>query len=138
MLEDINWSEVEDTDSIPNGDHNAVVTGVEFKDTSSGGKMVKVEFTLEGNMAHNGRKVWNNFNIVNDSAEAQRIGRGQFKTFMKKAGYVNLNSPQLEELNGLKVMIKVGSREYEGETFNEVKGYKLFSVADESQVNIDF
>jgi len=73
-----------DMSSVPSGNREPVPAGdyvmkaleAEEKDTASGGTMIKAKFeVLKGE--HAGRWIWQNFNIVNKSEVAQRIGRQQ-------------------------------------------------------------
>jgi hypothetical protein len=72
-------------DPIPEGDYVLKALESEEKDTASGGQMIKVKFEVVGG-EHNGRWVWQNFNTVNKSDAAQRIGRQQLVAWATACG----------------------------------------------------
>lgn len=85
------------------GEHVLTVTGAELKETKKpGGLYIKVEFT-----AANSQKHWENFNIKNSNPDAERIGKGQLKAFVKAAGFTGKNLNDVNSLLGLKVLAKI-------------------------------
>ena len=67
------------------GDYTLKALEAEEKATSTGGTMIKVKFeVVKGE--HAGRWVWQNFNIVNKSEAAQRIGRQQLVAWATAVG----------------------------------------------------
>ena len=72
-------------DPVPEGDYVLKALESEEKDTASGGQMIKVKFEVVGG-DHNGRWVWQNFNTVNKSDVAQRIGRQQLVAWATACG----------------------------------------------------
>jgi hypothetical protein len=54
----------------------------EEKTTRSGGTMIAATFEVVGS----GRKVWHNFNVVNSSEIAERIGRSQVSAWARACG----------------------------------------------------
>lgn len=100
-------------DPIPKGEYKMKATEAEFKDTRSGGQMIAVTFEVVGG-EHNGRKIWNNFNVVNNSEKAQRIGREQVSAWAKAAGKPNATdfNELLERPFGALVDIEKGTDGY--------------------------
>lgn len=84
----IDTDQVEDSggECLPAGTYPARITGTEVKPTKAGtGVILIVEFTVaEGPGA--GRKVWENLNIKNPNATAQKIGQGMLKQIVKATG----------------------------------------------------
>ena len=70
---------------VPAGDYTMKALEAEEKETSSGGTMIKAKFeVLKGE--HAGRWIWQNFNTVNKSEVAQRIGRQQLVGWANACG----------------------------------------------------
>ena len=67
------------------GEYTLKALEAEEKATSTGGTMIKVKFeVVKGE--HTGRWVWQNFNIVNKSDKAQKIGRQQLVAWATAVG----------------------------------------------------
>jgi hypothetical protein len=74
-------------DVLPAGTYASVITGAETKTTSSGtGEYIKVEFLIVTHGYVN-RKIWAQFNIKNDNAQAVSIGMSQLKGLAKAIGF---------------------------------------------------
>lgn len=72
-------------DPIPEGEYTLKALEAEEKETASGGTMIKAKFEVtKGDFA--GRWVWQNFNIVNKSEKAQKIGRQQLVAWATACG----------------------------------------------------
>lgn len=101
---DFNLDDIEDTTGgLAPGDHTLTVTGAGVKETiTPGGYYIKVEFTADNNQKH-----WENFNIINKNPEAERIGKGQLKSFLKAGGYKGSNFNDVNAMLGLKVIAKI-------------------------------
>lgn len=78
-------------DPLPKGDYKLKCTEAEEKETRSGGVMIAATFEVVGG-EHDGRKVWNNYNIHNSSEKAQKIGREQVASWAKACGKPNATS----------------------------------------------
>lgn len=71
---------------VPEGDYQLTVTDAEIKDTKAGtGKYVKLTLEIVGG-EHEGRKVWQLFNVVNPNPEAVRISKEQMKSMLLASG----------------------------------------------------
>ena len=97
-------SEDRNYNPIPKGDYALKCIDAELKATKSGGEMIAATFEIVGG-EFNGRKVWNNFNIHNNSETAQRIGREQVAAWAKAAGKPNASS--FDELFDRKFMAQI-------------------------------
>jgi len=84
----IDTDRVEDSGGacLPAGTYPVRITGTEVKPTKAGdGVIMIVEFTVdEGPGA--GRKIWENLNIKNPNATAQKIGQGMLKNIVRATG----------------------------------------------------
>lgn len=89
------------------------------KPTKSGsGEFVAVEFRDE-----NGRRYWSNYNVKNESAECENIGRQQFAALHHAAGMPVLRDTN--QLIGRRVVLEIGVRKRRdtGEDENVVRGH---------------
>ena len=130
VLEDIKTAEVSlGYEPIPEGDYTVKVDNTDIKPTKNGaGQYIKVEFVVMG-PKFQGRKLFANFNIVNDSAEAMRIGRQQIKSLMIAGG---MTQDQVNKFNdtdqllGLTCNVRVGVEDGKGqyEPQNRIKSFK--------------
>lgn len=68
---------------MPVGWYPAEITAVSVSETKSGtGVMLTAEFTIRGE-SYYGRKVWERFNIMNQSQQAQAIGQRELGRMMR-------------------------------------------------------
>ena len=90
---DLNDYESEDRnfEPLPKGEYELKCTEAEEKNTKKGGVMIAATFEVVKGQA-TGRKIWNNFNIHNDSEQAQRIGREQVSAWARATGKPNATS----------------------------------------------
>lgn len=110
-------------DVLPAGEYDAVIVASEVKPTSAGtGKFLKLELQILSGQFQN-RKVWDQLNIWNPSAEAVQIAKGTLSAICRA---VNVLTPQnSEELHNKPLRIKLAiqkSTEYGDK--NVVKSYK--------------
>lgn len=128
VLEDIRTAEVLNLEPIPEGRYTVKVDATDLKPTKDGkGQYIKVEFIVLG-PRFQGRKLFANLNIVNDSAESMRIGRQQIKSLMVAGG---MSQEQINRFNdtdqllGLTVNARVKIEETEQYGLqNRIKGYE--------------
>lgn len=112
---------------VPEGEYTLTALDSEEKETSTGGEMIKVKFEVsEGE--HKGRYIWQNFNTVNKSEVAQRIGRQQLVAWATSCG--KPDADDTDKLIGKKcrayVKIKPASGQYKAA--NEIGSF-LFAEA---------
>lgn len=76
---------------IPAGRYRLVVVEAEVMDTKAGtGRIIKIKTEVDGGDYH-GRVIWEQFNIANQSAQAQAIGLQQFKYFCNAIGLAQVD-----------------------------------------------
>ena len=90
-LQEYESSGTRDYSPIPKGEYTIKCTDAETKTTRSGGEMIAATFEVVGG-EYDGRKVWNNYNIHNDSEKAQKIGREQVASWARACGKPNASS----------------------------------------------
>lgn len=114
---------------IPKGVYRAIMVNSEIKPTSNGsGMYIAAEFKVLGG-AYDGRSIYSNFNIQNQSAKAQEIGQRQFSAVCHATGILHVqDTAQLHNrpLN-ISVKIEAGGLKADGtgnyDDRNEVVGY---------------
>ena len=128
---DFNAEEVEPNaapEALPAGDYVAQVVGSEVKPTASGsGEYLKLEIEILS-PGFSGRRVFDQLNIRNESAEAERIGRAQLSALCHAVGVLRISDSQ--QLHGKPFVVKLALKEdpQYGKQ-NKVKGYKAVSGA---------
>ena len=132
MFFDASKEESVDFSPLPTGLYTLTVVHCEQGPTANGsGAMVKVEYAVEG---QGERKVFDNFNIKNQSAKAEQIGRGQFKHLLECVGRPQLKSPS--DLLGARVRANISHREYNGNTYANVQKYIKLGIIDKPHQEI--
>lgn len=115
---------------IPSGSYIAQVVESEIKQTKGGtGQMMNLTFEVLDGQYRN-RKVFGRINVVNQSAEAERIGQSQLSALCHATGVMQLQDTV--QLHGKPVKIKVKVRVDESGKYddsNEVTGYEAISGA---------
>ena len=115
----------EDFTPVPEGEYILQVTKTERKDTKDKtGWYVRVQFDIIA-PAYQGRKLFANFNLRNNSAVAEKIGKQQFKA-LYTAGDVKEPICDTDQLLGAVVKASVTIREASGKygPSNDIKNYK--------------
>jgi hypothetical protein len=117
-------------DPIPEGDYILKAVDAEEKETSRGdGTYIKVKFEVAKG-EHAGRLLWQNFNIVNPSEKAQRIGRQQLVAWATACGKPNVDDTDklLGKPFGASVAIEPGKNGYKAS--NRIKVFLFDQAAD--------
>jgi len=115
---------------LPAGDYLAQIIESAIEPTQSGGEMLKLTFeVMEGEYER--RRLWARLNIVNASAEAQRIAQAQLASLCKSIGCGPIDDT--EALHFKPVLVKVAIRKDPryGEQ-NDVRSFKSADVAKPS------
>lgn len=116
--------------AIPAGDYQVTITDATLNDTKSGnGQYIKLKMTITG-PTHQGRVLFSNLNIRNQSSKAEEIGLQQLGELMRAAGLQKVKDT--DELVGASVVVKVSKTQDadygDDEGFkNEVKAFKSAS-----------
>lgn len=116
-------------DPVPEDDYVLKALEAEEKDTSTGGSMIKVKFEVVSG-EHKGRWIWQNFNIVNKSEAAQRIGRQQLVSWATACGKPDCDNTDklIDKQFTATVGIEAGSGTYKAS--NRIKAFLLSGAAE--------
>lgn len=110
-------------DPLPAGWYTATMAGAELKSTKAGtGQYIAVRYDIIG-PTHQGRVMFGNLNIRNQSPKAEEIGRQQLGDICRAIGLAKVSDT--DQLIGHSLMIKLSiekSDQYGDK--NEVKGFK--------------
>jgi hypothetical protein len=129
-----NLGEVFELDSLPQGNggsyeplpagwYTATMAGAELKATKNGtGQYIAIRYDITG-PTHQGRVVFGNINIRNQSPKAEEIGRQQLGEIMRAIGFTRVGDTDQLIGNSLQIKLSVERSEQYGDK-NEVKGFK--------------
>ena len=114
-------------DPLPAGWYTATIADAELKTTKDGsGQYIKVRYDITG-PTYQGRVVFGNINIRNQSVKAEEIGRRQLGELMRAIGLARITDT--DQLIGGNLSIKLDVRpatdQYPAQ--NEVRGFKAIS-----------
>ena len=112
-----------DYSPVPAGEYDVEIKDAEIRTTKSGtGQYIAMRLDIVA-PSHEGRVVWANLNIKNDSQKAEEIGRQQLGQVMRAIGLPSLQDT--DQLIGGAMGVKLSIRKSEeyGDS-NEVKAYK--------------
>ncbi|UYM16224.1 DUF669 domain-containing protein [Endozoicomonas euniceicola] len=101
------YDHTDDISPLPAGDYVVVVTDARLIPTKSGGRMVTVTYkVMEGQSQ--GRSLWSNHNIYNQSDKAQEIGRKEISRIAHAIGQPQLSDTDqlLNQVMTISVIIK--------------------------------
>ena len=131
---DFNAEEVEPNaapEALPAGDYVAQVVGSEIKPTASGsGEYLKLEIEIL-TPGFSGRRVFDQLNIRNESAEAERIGRAQLSALCHAVGVLRISDSQ--QLHGKPFVVNLVIKEdSQYGKQNKVKGYKAATATPQA------
>lgn len=120
---DLKNAKANDFDALPAGEYKVVVIEMKEKPTKDGGG-VRMEVKLQVcSGQYQNRTLFDGLNVVNKSAQAQAIGRGQLKALCVACGKEDPKTT--EELYGKPIIAKVKvGKDQNGNPRNEIAGYK--------------
>lgn len=101
----------EPMDPVPAGTYECVISDTEFRDTSSGGKMLRITYTILSG-EQKGRKIWQGLNLRNKNADTVRISREHLSAVCDAAGVPEVRDTTKLHMRRVRVVVKV---EEEGE-----------------------
>jgi len=112
----------QDYEAIPPGRYEAIIIESQQKDTASGNgsSYLKLTFQIISG-PHKGRMVWHNLNLNNPSEKAVQIARGQLSTICRAVGVMQPKDSL--DLHNLPMVVRVDVREFDGNKYNDVKGF---------------
>lgn len=122
---DFNLDEIEEVSSVvPKGSYLVQVEKAELITTKKGGQMINVQFDIISEV-QNGRKLFEGYNIVNESTDAVKIGLGHIKSLILASGASMSKFTSPDQLIGLEcqINVKVTTDEEYGEG-NKITNYK--------------
>ena len=129
VLNDIRNAEETNYELLPEGEYTVKVDGTELKATKNGtGQFIKTAFVVLA-PKFQGRKLFHNFNIINENSEAMRIGKQQVKALMQSSGLTQEQINQFsdtDQLIGLTCNVMVGIEKGQGAygPQNRIKRFK--------------
>lgn len=111
-------------DPLPAGWYSVTVASAELKPTKDGsGQYIKLRYDVTG-PSHQGRVVFGNLNVKNQSAKAEEIGRQQLGDLMRAIGLSKVTDT--DQLVGgrlsIKLDVRAGDEKYAAQ--NEVRGFR--------------
>lgn len=115
---------------MPKGWYTAMITESESKGTKAGdGTYLSLTFEIEDE-AYKGRKVWANLNLDNPNPKAVEIAQRNLADICRAVGV--MQPRESEELHYKPLGIYLVQKEFNGETKNEVKGFRALKGAPAS------
>lgn len=110
-----------DFQALPAGRYEAMIVESTLKPTASGtGEYLELVLTVLGG-SHDGATLFDRLNLKNPSEKAVQIARGQLSSICRAVGV--LTPRDSTQLHNLPLIVRVGTREHEGRTYNDVKAY---------------
>jgi hypothetical protein len=102
------------------------MSGAEVKATKTGtGQYIAVKYTITG-PSHQGRVLFGNLNIKNQSPKAEEIGRQQLREILEAIGLSKVEDTDQLIGHGLQIKVSVDKSEQYGDR-NEIKGFKAIA-----------
>ena len=91
-------------DVLPAGQYTAIIESSELKPTQKGGKYLSLAFqVISGEFQ--GRKLWNNLNIINDNPKAVEIAKADLSAICRAVGV--MTPKDSSELHNKPLTVKV-------------------------------
>jgi hypothetical protein len=110
-------------DPLPPGWYTATMAAAEIKATKTGtGQYIAIRYDITG-PTHQGRVVFGNLNIRNQSPKAEEIGRQQLGDICRAIGLAKVSDTDQLIGNSLMIKLDVEKSEQYGDK-NQVKGFK--------------
>ena len=108
---------------LPPGWYSATIMAAELKATKSGtGQYISIRYDIIG-PTHQGRVVFGNLNIRNQSPKAEEIGRQQLREIMQATGLGRVDDTDQMIGNSLQIKLEIEKSEQYGDK-NQIKGFK--------------
>ena len=134
-MSELDWGalqqEAKSAAALPDGEYNAFVLDAEATKSSNGKPMIKAQYRIVDGPAKD-KKIRTQFVISAESPVALRIFFQQMATHGLAADFFASNPPLANvagQLKGKYVTLILGTRQWQGNDVNEVKGYKPFAGA---------
>lgn len=124
--------------AIPAGDYQVEITEASLQDTKSGtGQYIKLRMDIIG-PSHQGRVLFSNLNIRNQSEKAEQIGLQQLGDVIRAIGIPSLSDTDQLVGGNLSVKVKVKDDAEYGDANgkkNEIAAYKSMTGSKPPQAN---
>lgn len=108
---------------IPAGRYTVMIAGSVLRDTSTGGKMVVMDFAVDEGQ-FKGRHLFENLNLWHSNPKVSEISKRQLANIAKSCGFSDVLR-RTEELNGRRLVVQV---DVDGE-YNTVKRHFALAPA---------
>jgi len=113
-------------DPLPPGWYSATMSAAEIKTTKTGtGQYIALRYDITG-PTHQGRVVFGNLNIRNQSPKAEEIGRQQLGDICRAIGLARVGDTDQLIGNSLMIKLDIEKSEQYGDK-NQVRGFKPVS-----------
>ena len=110
-------------DPIPPGWYTVTIASAEVKATKNGtGQYIAIRYDVTG-PTHQGRVIFGNLNIRNQSPKAEEIGRQQLGEICRAIGLAKVGDTDQLIGNALSIKVDIEKSEQYGDK-NQVKGFK--------------
>jgi hypothetical protein len=109
------------------GTYNAVALESQMRTTKAGGEMLQYKMQITDGKYVN-RVLFARFNVRNDSAEAEKIGRAQLSAFCHAVGVVNLSDTDDLLHKPVRIRVKVRPARDGYDAQNEISGFEAASA----------
>jgi hypothetical protein len=117
---------------LPEGDYACEIIESELRETKTGGQMLRL--TLEVKQGpHAGRRIWDNLNIVNRNADAEKIAHRTLKSICDAVGSGPIDDSEQLHFRPLTATVKIEPAQGQYEARNGVKRYKPLSGAGRAE-----
>lgn len=129
-----------DYSELPNGIYRIEIEASEVKATSNGkGTVLKVTNSVIEPEACAGRKLFGNYNIENESAQAQEIGQKQFASLCRAIGVSDVEDSEDLHFKAYTVRVALGKPSKDGQypARAEIKRYFFEDEGDLPTPEID-
>ena len=110
-------------DPIPPGWYTVTIASAEVKATKNGtGQYIAIRYDVTG-PTHQGRVIYGNLNIRNQSPKAEEIGRQQLGELCRAIGLAKVGDTDQLVGHGLSIKVDIEKSDQYGDK-NQVKGFK--------------
>jgi len=109
---------------LPAGTYAAHISASSMETASTGGKFLKLEFTVT-TPTFQGRKVWANLNLIHSNPIAVTIAKEELTAICEAAGFSgDLNDSSALHNKPLDIVLKVTPPRGQYDASNDITGYK--------------
>ncbi len=111
-------------EALPAGEYKVQIIDSDLVETKAGdGQYIKLVYEVIGDARYNGRKVFDNLNIVNPSVDAVRIGKQKLNTICALVGLKTIKDTAQLHGKTMTILVAVGKNKMTGDDTNVIKKY---------------